>query len=372
MGKKKELCKSDLDENHDKVFIKQNKDDLEEYIFDITEKYIKQNNVTKKNLKNEKMNSSDIDIPSFSQNILILKVNYNVSQLKNIAKHYKLKVNGNKQQLISRIYSHLMLSTYILKIQRSFRIFIQKKYNKSHGPAYIKRGLCNNSYDFFTMDELKDISCEQFFSYKDSDGFIYGFDILSIHNLIYKCNGIVQNPYNRKPITCETINNYKNLIKLSKILKITVCTDISNIEHEISKEKTIELQIVELFQTIDSLGNYSNPEWFLSLNQHQLIRFFRELSDIWGFRAQLSNEIKRMICPPLGDPFRHFSFQTIHIQNINDIRKNILPILNKLINSGIHNDYKSLGAYYVLSALTLVNTNAANALPWLYQSVAYN
>jgi hypothetical protein len=79
-----------------------------------------------------------------------------------------------------------------------------------------------------------------------------------------------------------------------------------------------------------------------------------------------------MICPPLGDPFRHFSFQTIHIQNTNDIRKSILPILNKLINSGINADYKSLGAYYVLSALTLVNMNAANALPWLYQSVAYN
>jgi hypothetical protein len=236
MGKKKETQQTELDENIDKVFIKQSKDDLEEYILEITEKYIKQKNVSKKILKNEKINSCDIEIPSFSQNNLILKINYNVNQLKSIAKHYKLKVNGNKEQLISRIYSYLMLSTYILKIQKSFRTFIQKKYNKSHGPAYIKRDLCNNSYDFFTMDELKDISCEQFFSYKDSDGFIYGFDILSIHNLIYKCNGIVQNPYNRRPITPEIINNYKNLIKLSRILKINICTDISNIEHEVIDE----------------------------------------------------------------------------------------------------------------------------------------
>jgi len=31
----------------------------------------------------------------------------------------------------------------------------------------------------------------------------------------------------------------------------------------------------------------------------------------------------------------------------------------------------ALGAYYVLGALTLVNPNAAAALPWLFQSVAY-
>ena len=28
-----------------------------------------------------------------------------------------------------------------------------------------------------------------------------------------------------------------------------------------------------LFQTIDSLGNYSNADWFLSLNRNQLIKF---------------------------------------------------------------------------------------------------
>jgi len=41
------------------------------------------------------------------------------------------------------------------------------------------------------------------------------------------------------------------------------------------------------------------------------------------------------------------------------------------INTGIDNDSKSLGAYYILGALTLVNTNAAISLPWLYQSVNY-
>jgi putative alpha-1,2-mannosidase len=42
--------------------------------------------------------------------------------------------------------------------------------------------------------------------------------------------------------------------------------------------------------------------------------------------------------------------------------------MEKLVNSGINNDNKCLGAYYVLSALTLVNNDAATSLYWLYEA----
>ena len=41
------------------------------------------------------------------------------------------------------------------------------------------------------------------------------------------------------------------------------------------------------------------------------------------------------------------------------------------IIAGINQDNKALGACYVLGALTIVNENAATALPWLYQSFSY-
>ena len=43
-----------------------------------------------------------------------------------------------------------------------------------------------------------------------------------------------------------------------------------------------------------------------------------------------------------------------------------------MISRGINNASKSLGANYILCALTLVNTDAAENLPWLYQSVSTN
>jgi hypothetical protein len=49
----------------------------------------------------------------------------------------------------------------------------------------------------------------------------------------------------------------------------------------------------------------------------------------------------------------------------------ILTMLEKMVNSGINTDSRTLGAYYVLSALTLVSEPAAQALPWLFHSVSH-
>ena len=62
----------------------------------------------------------------------------------------------------------------------------------------------------------------------------------------------------------------------------------------------------------------------------------------------------------------------IHIsQNFNIVKKVVLEVLEKLVNTGVDKDSKSLGAYYVLGALTLVNQDAATSLPWLFQSLNY-
>ena len=53
----------------------------------------------------EKIDNENILIPNFNESIFLYRYNYNLLQLKTIAKSYKLKISGNKQQLIIRIYS---------------------------------------------------------------------------------------------------------------------------------------------------------------------------------------------------------------------------------------------------------------------------
>lgn len=327
--------------------------------------------ISKKQLQ-FKISGDDIMITNKYDYNEFIKYNYNLSQLKIFIKHYKLKISGNKNELMKRIFVFLYLSSYIIKIQKIFRGKLQRNFNSFHGPANRNRSLCTNSSDFITMEPITEITFNQFMSYKDVDGFIYGFDIISLYNLLIKSDKDYKNPYNRNIIPDCVFQNIKSILRLSRLLKIHINLHFEDDSTNINGEKTIELRTLALFQNIDALGNYSSPNWFLSLNKNELIKFIREVSDIFNYRAQLSPEVKRNICPPSGNPFVNLCFPYIHAeQDINNIRKVILEILEKMVNTGTDSGNKSLGAYYVLGALTMVNTDAAASLPWLFQSVSY-
>lgn len=342
---------------------------LEEYLNNITSKCEKKMPVIK---KGKKVSKDKLIIPTINEYNDLIYNNYNSSQLKTIAKHYKIKIGGNKPQLISRIYSYLYFSSYIIKIQKRFRGYLVKKYKLLRGPAVMNRKLCTNSDDFITMEPLEEISFQQFISYKDIDGFIYGFDITSIHNLFLKSEEEIRNPYNRNLIPKSVFKNIRAIIRYSKILKININLVLEDDTKNLSSEKTTELKIITLFQNINALGNYANANWFISLNKHQLIRYIRELIDIWNYRAQLSIQTKRAICPPNGAPFRNVSVAYLsQEQNIENIKKVILNSMENLVNTGVDKDSKALGACYVLGALTLVNSDTATSMPWLFQSFNY-
>lgn len=328
-----------------------------------------------KSRQKTKIENEDMIIPTLQNPEQLMEHNYNVQQLKIISKHYKLAIKGNKHELVKRIYNYLYFSTFVIKIQRVFRGMIQRKYNILHGPAYKlkNRHLCTNETDFISLDNLNELHVDNFFSYKDTDGFIYGFEFLSIYNLIYKGEkNNLKNPYNRNNFPDSVFTNISSIIKLSKLLKINLNLNYDDDTAHLSNEKTVELRCIALFQNINSLGNYSDYSWFLSLNRYQLIKFIRELLDIWDYRAQLTMETKINICPPHGNPFRGMNFHYInHEPLLINVKKHIIEIIEKMINYGVDRDSKALGAYYVLGALTLVNNNAASALPWLYQSLCY-
>ena len=42
--------------------------------------------------------------------------------------------------------------------------------------------------------------------------------------------------------------------------------------------------------------------------------------------------------------------------------------IEKLTPSGANEESRSLGGFYALGTITIVSVNAANALPWLYES----
>lgn len=354
---------------------------------------------SKKGNKKPKMKEDDFYILTYAEHPKLLEYNYNVSQLKRLCKNYGLKISGNKNQLFKRVYDFLRQSVSSLQIQRIIRGYLLRKYLRMLGPALFpsQRSKCVNECDFYTLDSLREIPFYRFFSFKDEDDFIYGFDFCSLYNLIKSSTNGIQNPFNRKPIPSYISRKLRHLIYKARKYGYTVSiqldvetnnTGLTNshantVDNELETntpgnneimidEPYIRQKTMSLFQQFDQLGFYTDLDWFMSLSAHSLRQFYRQLNDIWVYRANLSHDMKCMICPPYGNPFFTTYPLSANMNPHTDMellvsKFCILEIGENLIKS-IDNSNKWLGASYFLTALTLVNTNAAEAMPWLFEA----
>ena len=352
---------------------------IEEIIIDFTNinYYLNRPILEKRNIKiiNRKITDNEFVIPKFGEYNNMINNNYNVNQLRSICKTNNIKISGNKDELNKRCYNFLYFSFYIIKLQSFARLYFINNYIKLHGKGFRQKSICVNDTDFGTLDNLVDIPYSQFFSFTDDTDHTYGFDKQSIYNLYFKKKKVnnLENPYTTKIIDKNVYYDIIKFIKYSKLLNIDININF-NKDDNLDETKELEMKVLNLFQDMDSLGNYTNMSWLNNLTKYDLIKFFRELLDIWNYRANLSQETKREICPPSGNPFNIVNVNTSNLSAYNYliIKKMIVDIINEFINKGIDRESRILGSFYVLSCLTLVNPAAAEAMPWLFESVNYN
>lgn len=351
----------------------------------------------------------------------------------------KMKTTGTKVEMKQNIYNFYNQTFHSIKIQLKFKSHLRRKMIMLRGPALKNREICINETDFYTLDPIREIPDAQFYSYEEMCGekaCCYGFDIASICNLILNDNGVdsvanlnhrlvwtaSSNPYNRSIIPPNITRDILKIIKLDRLLNNKDKKNENKNKNKNSKNKNnnnnnwnengangniildngggggsgsgsgnivIDLpqdvltpqqryrqNVLHLFQNIDLLGHYSDPDWFLHLTYQQHITFLRELMDIWNYRAELSYNARASIYPPYGNPFPHhitgwlthqfYAYLTLeNIVNIN------MTIIERLTTTAMQESDRCLGANFVLCALTLVSIPAREALPWLYQSVMY-
>jgi hypothetical protein len=318
--------------------------------------------------KTKAVSEEEFQILEFQEYDIILNKNFNVAQLKRMCRFYKQKVSGNKKELITRMYNFLKYSFFAISLQKVVRGWQRRRYFKLSGIKNIQQS--TNDTDFLTLESINEIPYYQFFSYKDKDGFVYTFNIKSLYNLLLKTEGDLKNPYNRNEFPKNIIQNMRKFIKLSNIFKEPIHIQLKDETAEMSSKKKIALKTLSIFHRIDTFGHITDTSWFLSLGRSGLVRYIRELYDIWDYRANLSSQTKVSICPPTGNPFQGIHISSLQQKDEETIQRNLLYIMENMISRGTNKDTQALGAFYILAALTLVNHDAAVSLPWLYQSVA--
>ena len=266
--------------------------------------------------KRKKMTDKDFIVPSFTEHEKLLRFDYKISLLKIICNHYRLRKSGNKQQLRFSVYNHLLFSTRVIPIQCRVRGYMTRKLWKLKGIQY--RLDCVNDTDFLSLDDIKTIPYRQLIAFKDAEGCVWGFDIRSINEWIVKSKGKM-NPYTRGQLPSSLYDTIRRIIKMQAILKINTDLTIDDYVPD-NNQKSIELRVHKLFQTIDEYGNYSDGAWFLSLGRNNLIRLARELYDLWHYRLGLSNTLRRNIVPT-GDPFRTVNLHQIIHADIDIVKR---------------------------------------------------
>jgi hypothetical protein len=388
-----------------------------------------------KSLKSLKQSPEEISINNYAL-LLCNDYDYKVIDLKKMCNkiqrdygYKKIKTTGTKVEMKQNIYNFYNQTFYCIKIQLKFKSHLYRKMAMLRGPALKNRELCINETDFYTLDPIREIPDTQFYSYEEVCGgkaCCYGFDIASICNLILNDNGVdsvanlnrrliwteSSNPYNRSVIPHNIIRNILKIIKLDRILngkkenvngkkknnKKTLASNnnnnTSNVEggegtvgangnivielpqDTLTPQQRYRQNVLQLFQNINSLGHYSDADWFLHLTYQQHITFLRELIDIWNYRAELSYNARAAVYPPHGNPFpqhimgwlTHQFYAYLTMETIISIN---MTIIERLTTTAMQESDRCLGANFVLCALTLVSIPAREALPWLYQSVMY-
>lgn len=332
---------------------------------------------------------------------------YTRPEIKNVKASYDFSLSGKKEDLVRKVEKMFLREKIAIFMQKLIRGSYTRKLMALCGPGLRNRSICVNDTDFYTLEPISEITIDNFFSYTGSGDFVYGFAISSLLDLI-KNSRKLQNPYNRETMERQ-VNDIYYVSRLSKLVYPKKCSkkvneqtpstlqyslnnqSLSRLESVInvnninqynptlvigrlneSRSLPVSDRIRNVFMEIDQLGFYTQSSWFESLTRHSYVRFFSGLFDIWNYRAQMSFETKRKICP-LRDPFIKIITGTVHYSLLSESQLKLmsLEVIEDMIFTGIDADSKALGAFHVLSALTLVSVQARNDLPWLYESLVF-
>ena len=317
----------------------------------------KSQNIMKKIHKNEKKKQTEIQ--KMKKPELLEKLNsFGFYNIKGNVLFLKQKLEY-METFMSNISNNLKP---ILLIQSIWRRCIVNKNILLHGNCVYNKNKCNNETDFCTLENYNEIDNKYFYSYKDIDNFYYWFDIRSLVKL-RKLNKLNINPYTRNKLSEQNIKNIEYAIHCHG----KIGTKLQYIDENIyTKEQLHNQKLISVFQSIDELNYNTNIDWFNKLNFYQLKVLYKEIEDIWNYRAQLTDSIKKKM---VGNK-KVFSLPHNIIKNIKSIQKLrdiLIDDIKIMVTEGDTREDCILGATYILSGLAIVSKQCAESYPFLLQ-----
>lgn len=240
----------------------------------------------------------------------------------------------------------------------------------TQGPAFNDTSLAHNETEVYSMDSVKDIPKLYFFSYSDANKNIWAFDIRSLSHLMASGRPL-NNPYTRDLIDEKTTQKIRDRITWLRNKKYPLLY----LENKtLTPEQHWNQRVLDTFMKMESLGYLSASSWFEQLSLREQKYFYKQLFELWTFRLGLNAQEKEAIVPRHtrhdGKLFKQ-SPEMLCSRN-HDLpwwKKTNLNTMNTLLTRSEDKTKQSLGALYILMALVQVSDDAAEAYPWILETV---
>jgi hypothetical protein len=287
-------------------------------------------------------------------------------KLINTAKKYNINIGEYSDHQKSEIYSC---------VKKHINSIYEDEFVLSCGPAsYNNTYMCQNDTDFFQLDSLDEIPKHFFFSFSDKENSgnksekqkrLYWCDFRSFHKYIKTQNDNERhiNPYNRQPLSEDTMDLYEK--KINFLSKYHPEASFDYPQPELSAYQKLKFRILDVFQTMYLYDYPVDQEWFLMLQRYDLLCYYRIMENIWNFRLGLSVSDKNKVAPGKPDIFNYREYNKLIKLPMLDIVERLIDIMEYIVTKGENESDRKNGVMYLLIGLVEISPAAARGLPYL-------
>lgn len=258
------------------------------------------------------------------------------------------------------------------KLQKFWRQWsVRARWNRQ-GPAANFREIAANQTEVYSLDSLDSIPSLFFFSFSDESKTIWAFDIRSLSHLVSEGNEIV-NPYTRQTLSSQVLKRIHARIVWLRERKYPILYATGE---NMSQEQLWNQKVLDVFFKMEALGYRASCRWFDGMNHTEHMTFYRRIHRLWSYQLGLTAQEKEAIVPGYNAGLtKLFRLAPDRLENQNhDLkwwRRANLNLILEFLTRAPQKSQQGLGALYVLMALVQVVPEAAEAYPWVRESLGY-
>jgi hypothetical protein len=260
----------------------------------------------------------------------------------------------------------------IVLLQRFWRRWSTKRRFQRQGPAANCYSLASNQTEVYSLESLDTIPKSFFFSFGDESKNIWAFDIRSLSHLVTEGSEIV-NPYTRGLISSAILQRIHRRILWLRERKFPILYATGE---NLTPDQLWNQKVLDVFFKMEALGYRASCRWFDEMNLSDHMTFYRRLFRLWMYQLGLTSAEREAIVPGYNSGmtkiFRHTPDRVE--ANSHDLRwwrRANLNLIIEFISRAPQKSQQGLGALYVLMALVQVVPEAAEAYPWVRESLGY-